>query len=233
MARPRSRGQTGHPAILIRPASSRCARRMSIIPWADIPNAPQQDKLRQDVTTDLQFTGGQVLVAGLSNEEFASQLHIIPFPFAAVDKGTTTSKSINGSHQQIRNQGAGPCVRHFRYRRSAERAGSLHLHAAGEISRGRVEARARRSRERRIAELGNHNRPLDMVVYNKDGKDWILMSNHARGLIKVDLANVDKSEGVTERIPDRPAWGTRRSRSTRRSTSSIASTRTMRCYSCE
>ena len=82
-----------------------------------------------------------------------------------------------------------------------------------------------------IAELGNHNRPLDMVVYNKDGKDWILMSNSARGLIKVDLANVDKSEGITEASPTRPAWGTRRSRNTRKSTSSIASTRTMPCCS--
>ena len=64
---------------------------------ADIPNAPQQDKQRQDVTTDLQFTGGQVLVAGLSNEEFASQLGVIPFPFAAVDKGTSI-EIYHGSH---------------------------------------------------------------------------------------------------------------------------------------
>ena len=28
-----------------------------------------------------------------------------------------------------------------------------------------------------IAELGNRNRPLDMIVYKKDGKDYLLMAN--------------------------------------------------------
>ena len=28
-----------------------------------------------------------------------------------------------------------------------------------------------------IAELGNRNRPIDMVVYNKGGQDYLLMSN--------------------------------------------------------
>jgi hypothetical protein len=51
-----------------------------------------------------------------------------------------------------------------------------------------------------VAELGNMNRPLDMIVYQKDGKDCLLMSNSSRGVMKVDLANVDKTDGITEHV---------------------------------
>jgi len=39
-----------------------------------------------------------------------------------------------------------------------------------------------------VAELGNGNRPLDMIVYTKGGKDYLLMANNKRGVMKVDLA---------------------------------------------
>jgi hypothetical protein len=51
-----------------------------------------------------------------------------------------------------------------------------------------------------VAELGNMNRPLDMIVYQKDGKDCLLMSNSARGLMKVDLSSVDKIDGITAHV---------------------------------
>ena len=36
-----------------------------------------------------------------------------------------------------------------------------------------------------IAELGNRNNPLDMIVYKKGGQDYILMANSARGVMKI------------------------------------------------
>ena len=36
-----------------------------------------------------------------------------------------------------------------------------------------------------IAELGNRNRPLDMIVYQKNGKEFLLMSNNSRGVMKI------------------------------------------------
>jgi hypothetical protein len=41
-----------------------------------------------------------------------------------------------------------------------------------------------------VAELGNGNTPLDMVVYNKGGKDYLLMINTSRGVMKIDLEKV-------------------------------------------
>ena len=43
-----------------------------------------------------------------------------------------------------------------------------------------------------VAELGNHNSPLDMIVYQKDGKDYILLANSSRGVMKI------KTEGIAD-----------------------------------
>src|SRR5205814_1190410 len=51
-----------------------------------------------------------------------------------------------------------------------------------------------------IAELGNRNRPLDMIVYKKDGKDYILMANSSRGVMKIPTEGIDKIEAVTKKI---------------------------------
>ena len=51
-----------------------------------------------------------------------------------------------------------------------------------------------------IAELGNRNRPLDMVVYQKDDKDFALMANSTRGVMKIDLATAGSQAELTERV---------------------------------
>ena len=45
-----------------------------------------------------------------------------------------------------------------------------------------------------VAELGNMNKPMDMVPYTKDGKQFVLMTNTKHGLIKVKLEGIDKVE---------------------------------------
>ena len=54
-----------------------------------------------------------------------------------------------------------------------------------------------------IAELGNRNRPLDMVIYSKDGKDYILMSNTSRGVMKIPTEGFGSQEGITNAIADK------------------------------
>src|SRR5262249_53305541 len=51
-----------------------------------------------------------------------------------------------------------------------------------------------------VAELGNRNAPLSIIVYRKDGKDYALIANSARGLMKVALSGIDKIEGITTPI---------------------------------
>jgi hypothetical protein len=50
-----------------------------------------------------------------------------------------------------------------------------------------------------IAELGNRNRPLDMIVYSRSGKDYILMNNSSRGVMKMSTESIDSLPGITEK----------------------------------
>ncbi len=54
-----------------------------------------------------------------------------------------------------------------------------------------------------VAELGNRNRPLDMVVYEKDGQDHVLMANNARGLMKISLNEISKTKPITDPVEDK------------------------------
>jgi hypothetical protein len=52
-----------------------------------------------------------------------------------------------------------------------------------------------------IAELGNRNVPLDMIVYEKGGKEFILIANTSRGVMKVPTQSIGQAKGLTERVP--------------------------------
>ena len=51
-----------------------------------------------------------------------------------------------------------------------------------------------------IAELGNRNNPLDMIMYQKDGKDYLLMTNSSRGVMKIPTAGAGEAESITEPV---------------------------------
>ena len=53
-----------------------------------------------------------------------------------------------------------------------------------------------------IAELGNRNRPLDMIVYEKDGKRYLLIANSSRGIMKVSTDTVASQASL-----DKPVRG--------------------------
>jgi hypothetical protein len=164
---------------------------------ASLPN-PAADRGRQDVTTDLQFTGGQVIVAGLSNEEFASKLRVLGFPFKEADPGTSV-EIFHGAHGRFETRSP---VRTFAVFEVAGEPNVLAAYQCTPLVRfplsdlkpgGKIKGTT-------VAELGNRNRPLDMIVYKKDGKDYLLMANSSRGVMKVDVATIDKTDGITSRI---------------------------------
>ena len=42
-----------------------------------------------------------------------------------------------------------------------------------------------------------------MIVYEKDGKTYLLMANNSRGVMKIAAEQVDKAESITEPVPDK------------------------------
>ena len=165
----------------------------------DLPNAT--DKNRAEAITSLGFANGKLIVAGLSNEEFASTLRVIPFPFAD-SVSATGVKIYHGAHGKYETQAP---VRTFTTYKignaeqviAAYQCTPLVKFPVGDLQPGNKVTGTT------IAELGNRNRPLDMIVYKKDGKDFVLIANSARGIMKIAGDSLATNEGITTRIPDK------------------------------
>jgi hypothetical protein len=58
---------------------------------------------KMDTITDIAYLKGNVVVAGLSNEEFASNLRVVPYPFQNAEKGSGV-EIFHGSHGRYETQ---------------------------------------------------------------------------------------------------------------------------------
>jgi hypothetical protein len=141
-----------------------------------------------EVVTQMAFVGDKLIVAGLSSEVFASTLRIIPFPFKDADKGTGI-QIFHAAHNGALETRS-PIKSFVAYKIGKED----HIMAAYTctplvripVSDLKPGAKVRGTT---IAELGNMNVPLDMIVYTKDGKDYLLMANTRHGILKVPTAD--------------------------------------------
>jgi len=164
---------------------------------ATIPNAAE-GRTRQEAITHLGYVKGRVLVAGLSNEEFSSKLRSIPYPFEKADKGTSV-EIYHGAHGRFETKSP---VRVFASYKIDGEENILAAYQCTPLVKFPVSSLkpGEKIKGTTVAELGNRNRPLSMIVYQKGGKDYVLLANSSRGLMKVRLEGVDKAEGITERI---------------------------------
>ena len=170
-----------------------------------LPNAPEANPSarrdpRTQAVTDMAFVDDRLYIAGLSNEEFSSKLRSVAFPFENIDDGTSV-EIWHAAHGQFETRS--PVYTFVPYEIDDE----PHL-IAGYLCTPLVKFPLRDLKPggkvmgTTIAELGNRNRPLDMVVYQKDGKDYLLMSNTSRGVMKIPTADFGKQTGLTDPVPD-------------------------------
>jgi hypothetical protein len=165
---------------------------------ASIPNAATGG--RQEAITHLAYYKGRVLVAGQSNEEFSSKLRSIPFPFDETAKPQETGIEIyHGAHGKFETKSP---IRVFTTYKIGDEDYLLAAYQCTPLVK--IPVKQLKSGEKvkgvTVAELGNRNRPLSMLVYNKGGKDYVLMANNSRGLMKIQLDGVDKIESITSRV---------------------------------
>ena len=173
---------------------------LSDAPAPDAKNARGQP-IRAEAITDIGYINGQVLVAGLSNEEFASSMRTFAYPFKVAAKGASI-EMYHGAHGQYET--AAP-VRTFMTYDVAGKPNVLAAYTCTPLVRIPVDQfkPGAKIKATTIAELGNRNRPLDMIAYEKGGKDFILMANSARGVMKLDANELDKYAHIETRIPDK------------------------------
>lgn len=166
------------------------------------PSADKKDKrgnsLRTESITDLAFFEGKLFIAGLSNEEFASKLRSVAWPFQSAD--TSVSVEIyHGAHGALETRSP---VRTFVPFNVGGEPQLLAAYTCTPLVRFPIAELKEGAKVRgtTIAELGNQNRPLDIVAYEKDGKSYLLIANSARGVMKVSTDNIEKQAGITERV---------------------------------
>ena len=156
------------------------------VPASD-PSARRNPRMM--TITDMNYVNGNLIVAGLSNEEWSSALRSIPFPFKTAKEGATL-QIWHSSHGQYETQSP---VRTFvpftisgqQYILAAYTCTPLVKIPVSDLQPGA------KVKGVTIADLGSGNQPLDMVPYKKDGHDYILIANSSLGLLKLKADNLE------------------------------------------
>jgi hypothetical protein len=167
-----------------------------------IENAPAEnderragrDPLRTVTVTDMAYVDGMLLVAGASNEEFSSALRRIPFPF----KGEMQSNSLEIFHvSHGRYETASPIRTFMPYRGNTSIVASYTCTPVVHFSLQDVRSGSQ-VKGRTVAELGAGNTPIDILSYERDGEEYILVSNARHPLMKIATRDIDRQQGLTE-----------------------------------
>jgi hypothetical protein len=157
---------------------------------------PEWQIPRPQTITDMNYVNGNIMVAGLSNEEWSSALRSIPFPFKSAEKGATL-QIWHSSHGRYETEAP---IRTFvpynisgqQYVLAAYTCTPLVKIPMSDLKPGA------RVKGAEIADLGMSNTPLDMVPYKKGGHDYILISNTTFGVIKLKADNLESYPTIVE-----------------------------------
>jgi len=150
---------------------------------APTANPAARQNPRTLTITDMAFLNGNLMVAGMSNEEWSSALRSIPYPFTSAAKGTQL-QIWHASHGRYETEAP---VRTFvpytiagqQYVLAAYTCTPLVKIPVGDLKPGAQEKGIT------ISDLGSGNQPLDMVPYKKDGHEYILIANTSFGVVKL------------------------------------------------
>jgi hypothetical protein len=158
------------------------------------PNPAARQNPRTQTITDMAFVNGNVMVAGMSNEEWSSALRSIPYPFKTAARGTQL-QIWHASHGRYETQSP---VRTFvpytidgqQYVLAAYTCTPLVKIPVSDLKAGA------QVKGVTISDLGSGNQPLDMVPYKKDGHEFILIANSSFGVVKLHADNLGQYKPI-------------------------------------
>jgi hypothetical protein len=199
----RGQGKDTMPVLLSVDHSGKIAQlELKDVPFAKatLPNPPDATKAQQrrDAITCVAYAEGKVYIAGLSNEEFSSKLRAIAFPFAEADQGTSV-EIFHTSHNRIETNSP---IRTFVPYKAKDETSLLAAYTCTPLVKVPVSELKPGTKVKglTIAELGNRNVPLDIIPYEKGGKEYLLIANNSRGVMKVSMEHFTDAKSLTERV---------------------------------
>lgn len=167
----------------------------------DIPgNSPDQFRPLTAAITDLAFIEGDLYVAGLSGEEFSSKLRRFNYPFTNETRAVKL-EIFHPSHDRFETHAPIETFLPFPVN------GKMHIIAGyGCAPLAKFPLSDLKEKEQlrgvTVAELGGGNRPLDMISFNDDGVDYIVIANSNRTLMQIASTDLDKQRPL-EKGPSR------------------------------
>jgi hypothetical protein len=146
-------------------------------------NASSRQNPRMMTVTDMSFVNGNLMVAGLSNEEWSSALRSIPYPFKKAEEGATL-QIWHSSHGRYETQSP---VRTFVPYTIGGQNVILAAYTCTPLVKIPISDLKPGAKVKgvTIADLGAGNSPLDMVPYRKNGHDYILVANTSFGVVRM------------------------------------------------
>lgn len=150
--------------------------------------------VRQSTVTDLAYVDGTLLVAGMSNEEFSSNLRRIPFPFTG-ELADNSLEIFHVSHGMWET--ASPIRTFVPYDEGRSILASytctpvVHFPLADLVPGTHATGRT-------VADLGAMNQPLDIVAFEQGGDEFLLVANSSHPLMKINTNDIDAQEALTE-----------------------------------
>lgn len=175
----------------------------------ELPNAPENKEVgkgrrkrnyRPQSITDLAFIEGKLLVSGVAGNNRESNVRELIFPFYEADKGINV-EIFHGAHGRYENDASVRTFVPFEINGEPYLLAGFVCTPLVKFPLGALQGKET-VRATTLAELGNWNQPLDMFVYSKQGKKYVLMSNSARGVMKISTDDVEREVGITERVKD-------------------------------
>lgn len=173
----------------------------------ELPNVPENKLVRvgrrarnprADSITDLAYVEGKVIVSGLSAGQGGSTIREINFPFVEADQGSRV-EIYHGAHGKYEDYSAIRTFVPFNINGEPNLLAGFVCTPLVKFPLSDLKA-GEKTRGTTIAELGNRNRPLDMIVYEKDGKEFLLLSNSARGVMKISTEDIAGNPGIETKI---------------------------------
>lgn len=154
---------------------------------------------RDQSITDIAYFEGKILISGLSSANAPSSVRELNFPFARADKGVSV-EIFHAAHGKNEDYAAMRTFVPLMIDGEPNILGAYICTPLVRIPVSQLETAGERVRATTVAELGNRNQPLDMISYTKDGEEFLLLSNSARGVMKITTAGLQSNEGLSEPV---------------------------------
>lgn len=209
-------GRPGNQPFLLSLSADGTASRVSLDSAAHVRmTLPSEENAQLRNVTDLAWGGDAVIVAGQSSEEFANKIYEIPAPLEnGVNARYFSAETFHVAHNKWETKA--PIQSFIPWEEDGEFyvVGAFACTPIAKFPIRGLESGAK-IKGTSVVELGSGNRPRDMLIYKKDGEEWLVTntqrfhknlfgpSKYWAARVKMAYLDADSPENTNEKAARR------------------------------